>query len=237
MLAAQRRKALSVGFTLVEVLVVMGIIGVLIAILLPTIKGARDRAIGVRCQANLRQLYAAQLSYAGDNRERFAGVVQSADERWERRLGKYLSSSGTAPHELLDCPAAPLTKPAMHTSDYGLNSCLMKANWRARRDAKMDSARIILMGDKSHQFDDYITTDDGWYLIHPGQTGEWYRFPGHRSASTYRHGKDRFANMLMADGHVEIMTPGDLNRDSGHWYWGDNSGLQEISVTGSGCCQ
>lgn len=55
------------AFTLVELLVVIGIIAVLAAILLPTIAGARKQAHVVRCLSNQRQLMTAMLLYAAAN--------------------------------------------------------------------------------------------------------------------------------------------------------------------------
>ena len=59
-----RKKA----FTLVELLVVIGIIAVLVGILLPTLNGARRAAYTVQCSANMKQLATAMLIYIQDNK-------------------------------------------------------------------------------------------------------------------------------------------------------------------------
>jgi prepilin-type N-terminal cleavage/methylation domain-containing protein len=60
-----RRKS---AFTLVELLVVIGIIALLIAFLMPSLTKARDHATRVACASNLRQTYMAVVMYANDYR-------------------------------------------------------------------------------------------------------------------------------------------------------------------------
>jgi prepilin-type N-terminal cleavage/methylation domain-containing protein/prepilin-type processing-associated H-X9-DG protein len=58
---------LNRAFTLIEILVVIGVIAILVALLLPSLAGAKRKAIGTSCLSNIRQLQLAWLLWEGEH--------------------------------------------------------------------------------------------------------------------------------------------------------------------------
>ena len=82
----KRRRAFA--FTLVELLVVIGIIAILISILLPTLNRARESARATKCLSNMRNLAQATLMFTQENRGLMPGRAGSTVITWDASQGR-----------------------------------------------------------------------------------------------------------------------------------------------------
>lgn len=107
--ARRRPRAPQSAFTLVELLVVIGIIALLIAILLPALRRAKEAANAAQCSSNQRQLMMAFLMFANDHKGHLPGnywdaQAQQADpEKRDWLLGDN-PNQGNPAIQLADAP-------------------------------------------------------------------------------------------------------------------------------------
>jgi len=129
------------GFTLVELLVVIGIIALLIAILMPVLGRAREQANWIKCLSNLRQVGQAFMQYCNNNKGRYpvAGANRNDNDWifWEGAVPgatapdlteRHLDKSMIAPYlgipvnpEVLRCPSDPLDPLRRYQYSYSSN--------------------------------------------------------------------------------------------------------------------
>lgn len=234
------RKTLHPGFTLIEVLVVIGIIALLLAILLPAVAAVRKNAVMSECASNLRSLQQAHYQYMIDNRGRFidiglahGGGGYDESVAWINTLQEYYGSdlavrspADDSPHwpESIGGQGVPLngTIDQFRRTSYGINNFLSRsapADAQGRLYTQLDSVpgpantvHFVLMAETG----DFAGADhphvENWWV--PGNVNS----PPIRAATqlaTGLHGGpegswDAVSNYGFLDGHVETLKFSDV---------------------------
>ncbi|MDB5304209.1 MAG: hypothetical protein JWM97_1758 [Phycisphaerales bacterium] len=201
------------AFSLVELLVVIGIIAILLGLLMPALSRAQQQARQAACASNLRQVGLHLMMYANQSRgwlfpvgpwnpvtKRYGTLGYDPMLPREKRWPVYVFSPAVWNPPIMICPSD--FEPREEHS-YVLNEHLADKNVKASdsRAGELTSPEVVVMGEK-------ITTQPDYYME---------RTEFNRVVEPYRHGAAYGSNYLYLDMHVSTTPPDEAKAGTDPW--------------------
>jgi prepilin-type N-terminal cleavage/methylation domain-containing protein/prepilin-type processing-associated H-X9-DG protein len=192
------------GFTLIELLVVVAIIGILAGLMFPALNIAKRRAMSTECASNLRQMYAANTTFAADHGGR--GVNEHGALHWFQLLGPYVSGRNNTEScgPEMRCPAGEAN--AVFGGDYN------EGTWEGVDYGLTTFGQHFAGVQNPMRAPMFMDTHEDSALMDIVTFGAM--LTAHRKAVLRHPGKgDGALNVIFCDGHVETLSieaPADL---------------------------
>lgn len=213
------------GFTLVELIVVIAIIAILMALLLPTLSKAREKANVTRCAANLHSIGQALILFCNNNNDKLP-ALQDGSVVWDTQLEDYLGKGV----EVYLCPSDRIMGSGDNTRrrSYAANGGASRGSFgrypfgefagpdvMRYSDLESSGSELILVGERPGD-----EVSEGAYGTPRGYVGE-FPFSSLDQIPGFMHKNGPGGNYLMASMSVRYLRESDveLGADTeNYWY-------------------
>ncbi len=208
------RIKVNTAFTMVELLVTVGIIATLAALAMPVMKGMVDRGKETTCISNLRNLGQAYLAYANDNNGLLLATTNNdptiaSGSSWQVMIISYLGMKFPSVNQksILLCPAA------MDTYPGGKARRTYAQNWQnvpTSASGSLGKAQKTRMSQHSKPTQTILLLESKGAVGGAGDGASAFELATYAQCADWRHGKA--LNTLCLDGHVEKFSQTDTER-------------------------